>query len=361
MTEPSPIRRAFTLLELLVVIAIIAVLVSLLLPAVQQAREAARRITCANQMLQLGLGSLQYADAFGTLPPGASSTSGDGRWSWMAAILPQIERPNIASRLDFSASPYAARHAELHTISLDGLICPSMDVSRDIARTCYVGSHHHEPAPIEADNSGLLFLDSAVRLDDIPDGRSQTVLLAETSVFGPDSYLVGSKTTLHAANPDARFTGPVRFEANSVLPTTRAALETVIDGGLNPAWYEQQLADWDPELGITPLEAWRAGRITQQSHPKIVAYLSALGELGLDAEYDEAEEINAVIADYAGQKPDDEFASNEFDQPFGSAHSGVFHVLTADGALHVTNKLIDAGVLSQSVNRQDSLPLGEAF
>ncbi|TWT32891.1 DUF1559 domain-containing protein [Blastopirellula retiformator] len=95
-------RRGFTLVELLVVIAIIGVLIALLLPAVQQAREAARRMTCTNNLKQLGLACHNYADTFKTFPSGgvdpvalATATGTNGAWSWSALILPQIEQNNL--------------------------------------------------------------------------------------------------------------------------------------------------------------------------------------------------------------------------------------------------------------------------
>ena len=91
-------KRGFTLIELLVVIAIIAILIALLLPAVQQAREAARRSQCKNNMKQIGLALHNYHDVYNTFPPGyvgqtdVSILAGYGLWSWSALILPYIDQ-----------------------------------------------------------------------------------------------------------------------------------------------------------------------------------------------------------------------------------------------------------------------------
>ena len=95
-------RNGFTLIELLVVIAIIAILIALLLPAVQQAREAARRTQCQNNLKQIGLALHNYHDLHKTFPPGwVDQTNGAAaNWGWSVYLLPQIEQANLYSRLE---------------------------------------------------------------------------------------------------------------------------------------------------------------------------------------------------------------------------------------------------------------------
>ncbi|TWU02192.1 DUF1559 domain-containing protein [Stieleria varia] len=112
-------ERAFTLVELLVVIAIIGILVGLLLPAVQAAREAARRMSCSNNLKQIGIAVHNYHDAFRQIPgnlgsPDTTSTSGPtppACPSWLVTILPQLEQTAVAEKLDYSGTDFSDTNA----------------------------------------------------------------------------------------------------------------------------------------------------------------------------------------------------------------------------------------------------------
>ncbi|QDT63604.1 DUF1559 domain-containing protein [Calycomorphotria hydatis] len=125
------LRRAFTLIELLVVIAIIAVLIALLLPAVQQAREAARRSQCKNNLKQIALACHNYADVHTSFPIGSSQWGPTGRVSnrgymgWAIAILPFIEQSNLFDKYDSNKDSVASVNEEVRETFIQTYNCPS--------------------------------------------------------------------------------------------------------------------------------------------------------------------------------------------------------------------------------------------
>jgi prepilin-type N-terminal cleavage/methylation domain-containing protein len=199
----SPRRRrdAFTLIELLVVIAIIAILIALLLPAVQQAREAARRVTCKNNLAQLSLALQNYAMAHQVLPPGSVNPTGPIRsepsgyhYSWIVQLLPYIDEANAFNKFDFSKSVYDPQHYRVASHSIAVLVCPSTGGGG--AMTNYAGCHDSRETPIDIDNNGVLFLNSSIAFRDITDGRSNTIFVGEVGSVGSLGWASGTNSTL---------------------------------------------------------------------------------------------------------------------------------------------------------------------
>lgn len=195
-------RHAFTLIELLVVIAIIAVLIGLLLPAVQQAREAARRSQCKNNLKQIGLALHNYLDALSVFPPancyGATATAS---WSMQARILPYLDAANLQKLIDFSGS-YSTQFAVTQT-RVPVFLCPSE--VQDMPRVGAVGAATHYPLNYGV-NRGIWFVwDPATQTAgpgafgvntkytaaNFTDGMSNTIGLSEIKAYQVN-YKAGS-------------------------------------------------------------------------------------------------------------------------------------------------------------------------
>jgi prepilin-type N-terminal cleavage/methylation domain-containing protein len=208
----SPCRRAFTLVELLVVIAIIGILIGLLLPAVQQIREAARRASCANNMAQLGIAVHNHEFSFEHFPPGVLDEAGgpiltqeQGQHvSWAVFLLPYIEQFGIANHFDIELGAYDPANSAARAMEIPTYLCPSSPVLKTAAApgsSSYAGCHSGVETAIDADNNGLLFLNSKIRFGDIADGSSNTILFGEIEP-GPNGlgWASGTRSTLRNAS-----------------------------------------------------------------------------------------------------------------------------------------------------------------
>lgn len=224
-------RSAFTLIELLVVMAIIGVLIALLIPAVQAARGAARRVECLNNMLQTSLGTLNYESAFESFPSGVvnptgpiSNTPNGYHYSWIVQVLPFLEQKTTYNHINFSRSVYDPGNDTARAVSIKAFLCPSDSAPRvdnKLAGTNFAATHHHVEAPIDTTNSGVMFLNSQVRIDDIEDGTSMTFLLGEKKrEQGELGWASGTRASLR--------NGGTRL--NATIPITPAATPNPVGG-----------------------------------------------------------------------------------------------------------------------------------
>jgi prepilin-type N-terminal cleavage/methylation domain-containing protein/prepilin-type processing-associated H-X9-DG protein len=218
MHNRSRVRRGFTLIELLVVIAIIAVLIALLLPAVQQAREAARRSQCKNNLKQLGLGLQNYHDMAKLFPPGYVSNRpgipGNTSWcrtnvggstqyaNWIVLMLPYLDQAPLAKKFNYNVpfqdtSNQMAPPNDAYIIFLPVLACPSNVLAQTPStgnqyRSSYFGVQGGGAVPDCGNTgcspanerahwvSGILWAGSSISTRDIKDGTSHVFIVGET-------------------------------------------------------------------------------------------------------------------------------------------------------------------------------------
>lgn len=240
-------RRGFTLVELLVVIAIISILVSMLLPAVQATREVARRCSCQNNLIQLGLALHNYEFAHQALPPGVINPEGPIRSlpegqhvGWIVQALPYLESNTIYEHFNQAAGAYDDENSEVRRLSLEVLKCPSQwepltDDNGEAVRSCYVGIHHNEESPIDDNNKGLLFLNSAVRYVDILDGSSRTLLLSEALTDPQEALGWPSGTRATLRNTSAIETSRFSHSVQAIAERTDKEPAPTYVGGLSSA------------------------------------------------------------------------------------------------------------------------------
>ena len=211
--RPSTRQTGFTLIELLVVMAIIGVLLVLLWPAVQAAREAARATECRNNLKQIALALHNYHDRTGVLPPAWTAdpyyrTQG---WGWGAMLLPDMEQSTLFQQLQFDDSMTSATSRQWHLQSVKTFVCPSDAFSLSgivivqepefrppfpsralaffhppppklfpMAKSNYPAVYGSTAAADDPDaGNGLFFRNSSVRLRDVVDGTSQTLMIGE--------------------------------------------------------------------------------------------------------------------------------------------------------------------------------------
>ena len=339
-------RTAFTLVELLVVIAIIGILVGLLLPAVQAAREAARRTQCANNLLQFGIALHNYDMAHRKLPPGTVDLKGPivhlpvgFHHSWIVQILPMLEERVAYGSIKHSQSIYSTANAPVRMYSFGVLHCPS-DSMFLAPQTNYAGVHDSREVPIDVTNNGVLFLNSAIRFDDIIDGASHTLFVGEkfpdTSELG---WASGTRSTLrNTGSPFASNRGG--FGASmSTMPgiTSRDELAMAASeaaGNVNVTALEAENFEPSLEDAIsvrttqlpTPASDWIAD-------PRPVSEWLSISQLPL------------IIPG----KPN----GGSDVGGFGSSHNGGANFALGDGSVRFISQSIDRNVLQALANRAD--------
>lgn len=209
----NQIRRGFTLVELLVVIAIIGILVGLLLPAVQAAREAARRMSCGNNLKQIGLATHNYESAIKRLPPSGCinpASTNNGSWSIHGRLLPYLEQSNLYDQIDLSIS--WSSQPIISRFRVPVYVCPSDPKGDQLRDTSATGSNSgiflypttygfnfgtwfvFDPVSRNG-GDGITFPNAKMSMASVTDGTSNTLLAAEVHAWAAYTRNGGPPTT----------------------------------------------------------------------------------------------------------------------------------------------------------------------
>jgi prepilin-type N-terminal cleavage/methylation domain-containing protein len=286
MTSYPTKRLAFTLIELLVVMAIIAVLVGLLLPAVQKVREAANLTTCKNNLKQIGLALHGYHDTYGTFPvgyydptPWPELDNGPG-WGWGAFLLPFLEEDNLFRNIKFNLDVGDPANAQARTQFLKVFSCPSDDAamtftvddggsnSWELAHGSYVACNGNDgvddfttPPHTGAFVRGI----KGYRIGDITDGLSNTFFVADRTMKLSYSTWVGGPTG--ALNPFLMDPGNFGAEVTLLLchagdtgPNTQGVFDADSTSSPHPNGVPYLLGDGSVRFVINSIDVqvWQA-------------------------------------------------------------------------------------------------------
>lgn len=307
-------RRGFTLIELLVVIAIIAVLIALLLPAIQQAREAARRAQCNNNLKQLGLALANYESAYGMFPPGVIGQNngpttlghvaqGWDSWSGLAMLLPFIDQQQIYDQANFIFHNHEIVNTTCRNATIAGFLCPSESYRRNSSSNYRLsrGLGFNWNAP-----GGMFYRLGHVGISQISDGTSNTIAIGEGRL-GSDRY--DPVTSMHQSVADP-----------SVVPAVNNAFDM---SAMDTGGYLQACAAGATVAGSNVYNQqgwwWNSG----DSHQGVQAtthYTPNTPDANCDNDTSSTEARVLTMSSY---------------------HTGGVNVLMADGSVHFASDSID--------------------
>ncbi len=312
--------RGFTLIELLVVIAIIAVLIALLLPAVQQAREAARRTQCKNNMKQLGLAVHNYLDVYLTFPIGTryATTSPN----WRVGLLPYMDQANVYNQLSFAGSfanyPYSG-NTVLHNLFLTVYKCPSSTLPGNSTTVAGNGT---------AGGPGM------------------------THDYVGISGATGAADSSSMCSPEHRYGGISCF--NGVLPANfNYKISSLTDGTSNVVVIaEQSGAIATSDIRANYNGGWGGYTLDMATTAGFASWTSSTDAWG----------TGITTIRYAPNPKSAPGGSNEvydLNTALTSYHAGGVHVLMADGAVRFISDSLDFTTLSNLAARADGAVIGE--
>ena len=381
---PKRTKKGFTLIELLVVIAIIAILIALLLPAVQQAREAARRSQCKNNLKQIGLGLMNYHDVHKTLPPGVTvassitptggtNTTTSNGLAWTFHILPFFDQAPLFKKIN---SKVAYNHANnivggkaYAATILTAARCPSdagpdQDTSggvENMGLANYVGNYGVGMPSVTAhptDVQGILGVNTKVRIRDCKDGMSNVILAAERrnpKICNVGGWTAGDTTGGGAANVAGTLGGCSFWAAMQDAPTAQYAT--------NPL--PQATALGTDEL-YQVLGTTRSGDVGANT---VGAMNRLTGNLTGDTSTPPVPSVQPWTAAAAGTIKINKTLGNastmsgDFQDGttvgFSSWHTGGMQAVLGDGTVRFLSENIDSTIYENLSRRSDGKTLGE--
>jgi len=325
----------FTLIELLVVISIIAILIALLLPAVQQAREAARRTQCKNNLKQIGLALHNYLDVYSVFPPSfvsdiSTKNTQGGEWSVHARLLPYLEQANLYAQADLSLSYEDPANLGIAQQRVAAFLCPS-DVN-DKARLDANGVANNYPVSYGFNGGTWFVWDNATRqggdgafhpnskfgTQHFTDGTSNTICFSEVKAFSPYNRDGNTGTN----------TIPVHFGEVDAL---------VAAGGSNKA-----------DSGHTE---WVDGRIHQTGFTTTLTPNSIVTIPG---------GVRPLEGDYTSCREDKTCSGSTYAAVTSrSWHTSIVQTLLMDGSTHSISENVDRSIWRNLGARNDGNVIGE--